>query len=194
MAVAKQRPDAERLPREGYLAGVVDRPALEVSPRHLPLGVLNEHLALAGVEQAAGVGLLPHPRHDLVQQLAQGRHAFLGLFAQPLADLGWIGELAHAEDLARQQIVVECLEVGEAAAAQAQRVEQRADDHLWWAAPPLVLARVEAEGLAQLVSEAEAAAQGLDGDQAGVDGMIGVGDKCEFESDVFLGAGSHMFL
>ena len=156
MAVAKQRPDPERLPREGQPALVVDRRALEMSARHLQLSVIEEHLALTGVEQPAGVGLLPHPRHKLMQQPPQRRDAFLGLFAQLRADLGWIGTLTHPEEFVRQRIVVERLAVGEATAAWARGAHPLADNDLGSVAPPLVLAGIEAEEPTQLVPQVEA--------------------------------------
>ncbi len=65
-----------------------------------------------------------------MQEPPQRRDAFLGLFAQLLADLTLIGELAHAEELARQRVVIERLAVRETAAARARRVDQLADDDL----------------------------------------------------------------
>lgn len=46
-----------------------------------------------------------------MHQLPQGRDARLRLFAQPLADLGLIGELAHPEEFRRQRILIEGLAV-----------------------------------------------------------------------------------
>ena len=127
-----------------------------------------------------------------MQQLAQRRHAFLGLLAQPLLDLGLIGELAHAEELTCQRVVVERLAVGETAAARAERINQLADDDLGPEAAHAVLARIQAGELARLVPKIDPAGHGLDDDEPGVDGMVDIGDELEFEASVFLGDGSHV--
>ncbi len=58
--------------------------------------------------------------------------------------------------------------------------------------PPPVFAGGAAGELAQLVPEVEAPGLGLDDEETGVDGMIGVGAEREFESGSFLGDGRDM--
>ncbi len=43
-----------------------------------------------------------------------------------------------------------------------------------------------------MFQEVEAAGHGLDGDQPGVDGVLGVGDELEFEPGIFFGDGGHV--
>jgi len=129
---------------------------------------------LARVEQPAGIGLLPDPRHELMREPPQRHHAFLGLLAQPLPDPRLIGELAHPQPLAGQPIVIERLAVGQTAAAGTQRVKELADQDLRAVAAPLVLARIQAGELAQLAPKVEAPGHGLDGDQPRVNGVVEV--------------------
>jgi hypothetical protein len=50
--------------------------------------------------------------------------------AQPLADLGLIGDLAHAKEFARRRILVARLTVGKTAAARARGMDQLPDNDL----------------------------------------------------------------
>ena len=145
------------------------------------------------MKQPSRLGLLPDPRHELVQELAQRGHTFLRLLAQPFPDLGLIGELAHAEKFARQRIVIERLAVRETASARAEGVEQLTDDNLRPVAAFLVGARVEAGKCSHLVPQIKPPGHRLDGHETRVDGVIGVGDKLELEPGVFLGEGSPAF-
>jgi hypothetical protein len=66
-----------------------------------------------------------------------------------------------------------------------------ADDDLRPVTALFVLAGIEVGEPTPVVSEVEAAGHGLEGEQAGVDGMVGVGDELELESGVFFGDCRH---
>lgn len=99
MTVGQQRPHPKRLPGERQIAVVINSRAFEVLARNLQLRVIEEDFALTSVQQPAWIGLVPDPGDKLVQQFAQSGDTFLGLFAQPLTDLGLIGKLADPEQL-----------------------------------------------------------------------------------------------
>jgi hypothetical protein len=128
-----------------------------------------------------------------VPELAQRGDTVLRLLPQPFADLGLIGELAHAEEFARQRIVIERLAVRETAPARAQGVEQLADDNLRPVATFLVRARIQTGAPAHFVPQIKPPGHRLDRDESRVDGVIGVGDKLQFEPGLFLGDRSHAF-
>ena len=193
LTVRQQRPNPQRLPRQREVSVVIDRRALEVFAAHFQLRVIEEHFALAAVEQPAGFGLLPHPRHEFVQQLPQRRHTLRGLLAQPFSHLRLIGEPAHAEKFARQRIIVERLAVGETTPTRTQCVDQLPDNDLRAITAFPVLARIQATAGANLFPQAKSPGHCLDGNQTGVDGVIGVGDKLKFEPGCFLGDGRHAF-
>lgn len=171
---------------------VIEGRGREVFAGDFPLGVVEEPFALAGVPPAVGRRLFPDPGHEPLQPLAQGPHAFLGWFAPPFSHLGLIGEFFHAEKFLRQRIIVERLAVGETTAARTERVDQPADDDLRAVTAPAVLARVQAADLAPLVPEAKPSGHRLDGDQSGMNGRLGVGDKLKFEARVLLGDRGHI--
>jgi hypothetical protein len=52
-------------------------------------------------------------------------------------------------------------------------------------------ARIQAAQGAQFVPQAETAGQGLDGNEPGMDGVIGIGDELESQSRGSLGDGRH---
>lgn len=96
-----------------------------------------------------------------------------------MAELGLVGKLFDAGQLADQRLVVEALGVGQAGAAGAETVEELGDDQFRAVAVGGASARVQTRQGAQLVPEIELLGQRFQGGQTAEDGLLLGGHKLE---------------
>ncbi|OQB92763.1 MAG: hypothetical protein BWX84_00873 [Verrucomicrobia bacterium ADurb.Bin118] len=175
----QERTEPERLPGQGEIAVIVELRPLKGGTEHFDLRVIKEDLGPTGVGPAGGVGPRDHPPNELGDEFPDRGDGFVTLRPQPLAQLGLVGELVHAGQLADQRLVVEPLGVGQTRAAGAETVEDLGHDQFGAVAVGRAGARVQAGQAADLVPEIKLLGQRFEGWQPAQSGLPPGRDKLE---------------
>ncbi len=106
----------------------------------------------------------------------------VGLLAQPLAELGLVGELLDAGQVPHERFAVEPFGVGQAGAARTERIEELGDDEFRAGAVGDAGARVQSGPGADFFPEIELLSQGLEGGQPAEGGLLWGRDELEAEA------------